>query len=440
MKRMLVVVAALMSCLPHYFHPPTVSQDAPAGAIRFGFWGDPAEAAAYETMVDVFTTVHPEIAVQTEYVADGDDFYARLATSYAAGDAPDVFLINYRRYGQFAAAGALEPIAPYLDQSAVIAADDYYPAPMAAFTFEGELMCLPQNLSSLVVYYNHGLFDAAAIAYPAADWSWDDFLAAALALSQDTDGDGRTDQFGAGIEPSLVRVTPFIWQAGGELVDDLDQPTTLMIDTPAARTGMQFVLDLSLVHRVVPSESDVLAQSLEDRFMAGNIAMLLQSRRVVPALRQIADFTWDVAPLPRREETAGILHSDAYCLSAGSKSKAAAWTFIEFANGPDGQAIVAEVGRTVPSLRAIAESPIFLGPNGVVVTGAASDAATLPASAHVFLDAEPDLRRLPATATWPEVEQAFNEEFSLAFYGKQLLDEAIAAILDRTAEPLRRES
>ncbi|MDQ3411605.1 MAG: extracellular solute-binding protein, partial [Chloroflexota bacterium] len=201
-----LLVAVTLISGPAILLPTIAARGAPAATISFEFWGDPAEAAAYETMVEAFTALHPEVAVQTEYVPNGDDFYARLATGYAAGDAPDVFLINYRRYGQFAAAGALEPIAPYLDQSAVVAASDYYPAPMAAFTFDGELMCLPQNLSSLVVYYNRDLFDAAAITYPAADWAWDDFLSAALALSQDTDGDSKTDQFGIGIEPSLVRV------------------------------------------------------------------------------------------------------------------------------------------------------------------------------------------------------------------------------------------
>ena len=43
-------------------------------------------------------------------------------------------------------------------------------------------MCLPQNLSSLVVYYNRDLFDAAGVPYPEAGWTWDDFLAAAKAL------------------------------------------------------------------------------------------------------------------------------------------------------------------------------------------------------------------------------------------------------------------
>src|SRR3712207_7839982 len=81
-----------------------------SGEITFGFWGDPAEASAYEAIVATFEERNPGIDVQVEYVPSAGDFYTRLATGYAAGLAPDVFLINYRRYGQFAARDALVPV------------------------------------------------------------------------------------------------------------------------------------------------------------------------------------------------------------------------------------------------------------------------------------------------------------------------------------------
>jgi hypothetical protein len=47
------------------------------------------------------------------------------------------------------------------------------------------------------------------------------------------------------------------------------------------------------------------------------IGMFLNSRRGVPMYRTITSFDWDVAPLPRRRQRAGILHADAYCLPRG---------------------------------------------------------------------------------------------------------------------------
>ena len=60
-----------------------------------------------------------------------------MATGYAAGLAPDVFLINYRRYGQFAARDALVPIGPLLEASEILDEEDYYPQPLEAFHSTG---------------------------------------------------------------------------------------------------------------------------------------------------------------------------------------------------------------------------------------------------------------------------------------------------------------
>ena len=414
-------------------------QSGPSGSVTFSFWGDPAELAAYESVVAAFETAQPGVDVEIAHVPSADDFYARLTTTYAAGNPPDVFLINYRRYGQYAARGALEPLGPRLRGSAVAHPEDYYPQPLEAFTYDGELMCVPQNISSLVVYFNRDLFDAAGVPHPTAGWTWEQFLAAAKALTKDNNGDGITDQHGLGVENSLIRFTPFIWQAGGELVDDLDRPTRLTIDTPEARAGIQFFIDLNLVHRVVPTEPEVLAESDEDRFANGTTAMLLQSRRSVPSLREIQGFTWDVGPLPAGPAgPAGILHSDAYCLAAGSENAEAAWAFIEFANGPQGQPIAGTTGRTVPSLRAVAESPAFLGTQGGVASGTPLDRFNPPASSRVYLDTIPQIRRVPSISTWPEVEDAFNTTLGRAFYGEIPIDDAIRLARQRSEDAFRR--
>jgi len=260
----------------------------------------------------------------------------------------------------------------------------------------------------------------------------------AQALTEDTDGDGLTDLHGLGVENSLIRFAPFIWQAGGELVDDTDNPTTLTIDTPEARAAIQWFVDLSLVHKVVPTEPEVLALSDEDRFMAGTTAMLLQSRRVVPTLREIEGFTWDIAPLPVGEEAAGILHSDAYCVAAASENPEAALAFVRWAAGPEGQPIAAQSGRTVPSLVSVSESAAFLGPRGGVATGTEFDRFNPPASARVFLDTVPDIRRTPSISTWTEVEEAFDTTLGRSFYGEIPIDEAIALAKARSEDAFRR--
>ena len=393
---------------------------ASTSSVSFMVFGDPAELAAYQDVVSAFEAAQPAIDVELIHIPDQGDYRERLGNDFAAGTPADVVLINYRRFAPFAQAGVLEPLGPWLDRSTVIFQEDFYPQALEPFRYQGDLWCIPQNLSSLVVYYNKALFDQAGLAYPSDDWTWDEFLQTAQALTRDLDGDGATDQFGLGTEVSIFRVAPFIWQNGGELVDSQFEPTRLAINSRPAREAIQFFVDLQVRHRVVPNAAEEEAEDSESRFQNGRTAMYLNSRRGVPTYRQITGFDWDVAALPQNVQRAGILHSDAFCSPASADDKEAVWRFIEFANSPEGQAILAASGRTVPSLTEVAESEAFLDPDA------------MPANSRVFLDTIPYIRGVPVHPGWVEVETLSGDELERAFYGDATVEEAIQAAITRT--------
>lgn len=396
--------------------------DSGSHTVTFLVFGDPEEYAAYEELVAAFEAEHPNIDVQLGHIPSQGEYRQRLATDFSGGQPPDVMLINYRRFASFAAQGGLEPLGPYLDKSEIIQASDFYEQTITAFQLDGQLWCIPQNISSLVVYYNQDLFDAANVPYPAPGWTRDDFLAAARALTRDVDGDGMIEQYGASIAPNIFRLAPFVWQNGGDLVDDRERPTRLTLDSPEALAAFQWLVDLRLKEGVTP---DAVAESAEDsetRFMNGRLAMLFDSRRVTPTFRTITNFTWDVAPLPRGDRESGILHSDAYCMAALTKDKEAAWTFIEFANSAVGQEIIAQTGRTVPSLKAVALSEAFLDPTKA------------PASSQVFLDTIPMLGEVPIMTTWVAIEETASREIERAYYGQATVATAAEAAAAMTQE------
>lgn len=388
--------------------------------VSFMVFGGPEELAAYESLVTAFHDVQSDVLVELRYVPDLAEYRRRLAADFSAGAAPDVMLLNYRRFATFAGQGGLQPLEDYLAQSVLLDEADFYTQVIDAFRFAGRLWCIPQNMSSLVVYYNQELFDAADLAYPSDDWTWGDFLVAARRLTLDLDGDGRPDQYGAGIEPTLNRLASFIWQAGGELVDDSQNPTRLALDSPAAQAGMQWFVNLQTEYGVTPDALAQSAESNESRFLNGTMAMYFNSRRGVPTYRTIKDFVWDVAPLPRGSRQAAILHSDGYCMAATSKEKEAAWRFIEFANSTTGQELLAHTGRTVPSLRAVAESPAFLEPSQA------------PARSRVFLGTITTVRAVPVTVNWPIIEDTASQDIEQAFFGRVSVAEAAATAVQRT--------
>jgi multiple sugar transport system substrate-binding protein len=388
--------------------------------ISFMIWGDPAEVAAYEALVAAFEEQYPEVDIALQTLPSQGDFNRRLAADFAGGNPADILLMNYRRYTLFASQGGLEPLGAYLAGSSLLEESDFFPQTLSAFTLDGQLWCIPQNISSLVVYFNLDLFEAAGLPSPHRGWTLDEFLAAAQALTRDLDGDGSIDQYGVGIDPSMVRLAPFIWMAGGELVDDPTNPTRLAIDSPEALSAFQWFVDLQVAHGVAPSAAAEAAEESENRFLNGRLGMYFNSRRGVPTYRTITAFDWDIAPLPAGAQPAGILHSDAYCMAAAAENKEDAWKFIEFANSSTGQTLVAQTGRTVPSLTEVASSPAFLDP------------LQPPASSQVFIDTIPSLRWLPLLPNWSAIEETANREIERAFYGDVSVPEAAAAAIQAT--------
>jgi multiple sugar transport system substrate-binding protein len=405
-----------------------------AGPVRLLVFGAPEELAAYRTLVDAYAEARPGRPVQLVEASDRKDLLARLATSIAGGAPPELFLMNYRFYGQMAVKDALEPLDERIAASQTIDLADYYPVAVDAFRWQGRQLCLPQNVSSLAVYYNRTLFEKYGVAPPKPGWTWTDLLTAATAMTRDargavirgTESEGaarRPAVHGLGVEPSIIRLAPLVWSNGGDIVDDPARPTRLTLDTPAAREALKNLVDLRLAYGVAPTDEEVEAEDDESRFANGRLAMLFSSRRSTTTFRSITGFEWDVAPLPVYRRPVGVLHSDAYCMTRGGKNKNAAWNFLEYAVSAEGQRIIAGTGRTVPSHVGVSTSPAFLGP------------AQPPRSAKVFLDAIPTVRALPAVSTWPEIEDVTAGILENALYRGDRLDDVVRE-LDEKTRPL----
>jgi multiple sugar transport system substrate-binding protein len=371
------------------------------GTIRVQAAGGEGELNALRDMIAAFEAAYAGAKVEFTGLAEQGEHISKLGTSFAGGNPPDVFLLNYRRFGRFAAQGVIDP--------PTASTDGFYPQPLEAFTVDGRLLCLPQNISSTVVYYNKALFTQAGVAVPKAGWTLADLKSTAAALAAKK---VKT----IGFETGFRSVPPFVWALGGDVVDDLAKPTRITLDTPPGREALAYLKGLLDAGGV--NATDAAAASAEVRFAQGTLAMFLDSRRAVPAFRKATGLDFDVAPLPKGTTSATLLASDAYCVAKASKNAALAHAFAEFAVGPHGGGVLAESGRTVPSLRSLAESAAFLAPG------------KKPASSQVWLDVADDVRRLPNVAQWNEAEGTASDALEQYFAGKASLD-ATVRLIDR---------
>lgn len=414
-----------------------------ADAVRFAFFADPSEALAYAQLIDGFEKTQSSIKIEPVVISSSNvaplgrllpasKYPEWLRGSFTGPNPPDLFLFTYRDLGAYDARGVLEPLEDRLAASQVLDESEFFPQSLSLFRPMGKpLMGMPQNLSSLVVYYNVEMFEAAGLPEPSDTWSWDDFSAAAQRLTLDTDGDGQTDIHGVVFDPTIHRYAAAVWGAEGELFDDVYQPTRLTLDSPEARKGIAWLTSLGPAGiKAAPTNAERMLLDDTQRFRMGKAAMLIQSRRVVSFLRDNAGIPWDVAPLPIGLVPANVSHSDGVGIFSGSPRKDAAWAFLEYAMGEEGQAILAQSGRTVPSMIKVAQSDAFLKGGSIAsVLGYAQS----PRRAPVFLDNIAISRPLPSTTTWPSAVWQMDRAFKQAFYDDGDVDTAIATVMEKTS-------
>ena len=353
---LLPLLLVLLACSNGSSTSPAVSSTATATAepatITWSFWGDDWEVAINQRMLRAFERDHPQIKVHTEHRPWGA-YFSWLRDEWRAGRSPDVIFLNY--VPSYVALGELEPLDRF------VAADnmqlnDFYPALLDAFRSNNVLYGLPRDNDTKVIYFNRQHFAQAGVAEPVAGWTWGDLRRAALALTNRDSGDPR---YGFGFEPDYWWLA-WLWQNGGDVLDDPRNPTAVLLDSPANVEALQFLQDLIHRDRVTPPPAQLNTDDMNKLFREGRLSMMFGNHALVPWFAETADLAWDIAPLPQAKMRVNVAGGAGYTISRRSQSKDAAWQLVKFLTGPKAQAILAESGLITPARRSVREDNIFL--------------------------------------------------------------------------------
>lgn len=241
-----------------------------------GWSSSDSENAALEAMVAAFEEQNPNIDVELIFAPEYETF---MQTGFASGDYPNVFYVDSYRLQDWASAGVLEP---YGDR--ITNADDVYESLRDIFTYEDQLYCAPKDFSTLALIYNVDMLEAAGVAVPT---NWDELRAAAEALTTDEVAGLTT-----GIE--LPRFMPFIYQAGGAILQDGE----VVLDSEEARSAVDFFVNLYR-DGFAKSPADLGAGWSGEAFGLGKAAMTIEGNWLIQVMfDQFPDINWAVAELP----------------------------------------------------------------------------------------------------------------------------------------------
>jgi len=322
-----------------------------SASIRWGVWGGAGEMKLYEQARDAFRAKYPQIKIDIVSTAGFIDFIQKLNTLAAGNQSPDVIMLGGEWVPVYAEQGVLQPLDPFIEKTPDFRKEDYLPSVMKGLSYKGQLWGLPKDVNVNVLYYNKSAFDEAGLDYPNADWTWDDLLAAAQALTKRSGG--RTERYGFAAPAPWT----FIWQNGGEIFDSDIEPTRVRIDEPEAVEALEFYYGLSSEYHVSPTPAEVQQTPLVDLFAAGRLAMFQEGRGPTIPFKSIRDFEWGIAPLPHQKVSASILNWAGWCLSSQSKAPDAAWTFIRWLASDEGERIFVGGGNALPGVLSLVGDP-----------------------------------------------------------------------------------
>lgn len=375
-----------------------------------------------------FEAAHPglEVRVIDQGGAVGQQDKSRFMLT---GDLQlDVTRIDVTEFGAFLREGALVDIDAALRALPGFDEADYLDVLDGFRAADGHLYGLPSTFTPYVMYCNLDLLQRAGLEPPRAGWSWDDLLAACRRTTRDTDGDGQVDQWGISLTQWLQAVVPWIWQNGGDVLDE--DLTRSRLGEPEAREALRFLRKLLHEERLASFDATFENQYTQGLFQAGRCAFYgpvgyWETYR----FKYITDFRWDVVPLPRQRRAATAIAMTGYVVPRTSRHPELAAAFVAKLAGPEYQYTLAEIGNGVPALRAAALSASFLNPGRE------------PQSEHVFLDVLGDARFMPSLANWRKIEALCQAELQGALLlGHFDVDEAARRMAAKTDAFLASEA
>jgi multiple sugar transport system substrate-binding protein len=230
------------------------------------------------------------------------------------------------------------------------------------FTVDGKLLALPKGYTPMVLAFNKRLFDAAGVAYPSGDWTWDDFLRTATALTRDTDGDGQIDQWGMVFDRRAFLWMAWIWSGGGDVLCADGRTASGCLDSPATARAFRWYLDWVERDSIVPRVF-MLRRSLGDQFRlfnSGKVAMITTGHFWIPQLRPYAEqgrTALGFAPIPHRvgSPPATVVYAAGWAVPQAVSHRRLAVELAAFMADSSAQEIRAGRGLEISALTAVAD-------------------------------------------------------------------------------------
>lgn len=285
---------------------------------------------------------NPGIKVEVQAIP-WDTAHDKLLTAVASKNGPDVIQMGTTWIPEFAAAGALKDMAPYIEQYPSMKADNFFDGAVQTTKYEDKTVAVPFYVETRAMFYRTDLL--GEVGYPEGPKTWDELKDA----SQKLVAKGGAGHYALPIEgKDSIFTAIFAWQNGSELIDSSRQP---QFNQPA------YVDTINYLKSFYDEGLSPLGTDLDTvaAFKDGTMGMFISGPWMIQTVKEKApeiDGKWAVTTLPAKISNTSSIGGADLSIFNYSKNPDEAAKFIAFMAEQDAQLKYYETSNSMPALKA----------------------------------------------------------------------------------------
>ncbi len=322
-------------------------------------------------IVDAFNAQSPDVAVTIEQLPPAEvSDSSKLLTAVRGGTGPDIYHLDRFIVAERAGQGALQDLTPLCEANGIDPSlSDWVSFAAAEALFNGAPYALPFDTDLRGVYYNRTLAAAHGVDISRMDpengpITWDAFFELAAQFDV-TDANGNFTQMG--FVPQFGQSSPYTYgySFGGNFMDWENCQVTP--DDPGVVAGGQLVYDYNQskgpdkVQAFIQAATVVGAPPTESPFNQGRLAFLLSGDwelQSIPRYNPDMDFGITYIPVPEEGADPSTWAGGwSTVIPQGAKQPEAAFQFMRFICGAEGQRMYTISSAHTPTLRSTFQDP-----------------------------------------------------------------------------------
>ena len=383
--------------------------------LTFQIW-DVAQRASMEAICAAYTAKHPEVDIEVQ-VTNWTEYWTKLEAAAESNTMPDIFWMHTNQILYYADFGMLADVTDlYADED-----PSYYQNHFSDISIgnasgsDGRLYGVPKDKDNLVLVYNKEMFDAAGVAYPDENWTWDDLVSASAQIYDKTGKYGymayNDDQMG---------YWSFVYQAGGCILTE--DKTRAGFDQPGTRKGMEFYVGLQ-DYEWCPDQSYFAETAPGTAFFSGIGSMYIEGNwELMNKCVSFPDMNgkWDIAPMPKCPDPvsgdgrATISNGLCYSTAAHGKTREIVMDVLKFFGSEEAQLLASSYGAAISAYNGT-EQPYF----------DAFDKAGYDINVPILMDQFAYGVQNVNNAAKPKWKSPVLDELNKVYNGQQSLDSAL---------------